>query len=69
MKTLPKACDICRDRIGLYQAFYTVQSEGRFLRGKPKNETVVLCPRCFQSYKDFLNSREEYFIYQKAKAI
>lgn len=69
LKILPKQCDICKNRIGLYQPFYTLQSEGRCIGLKRPKETAVLCPTCFHCYKDFLNSREEFFIYQKAKQI
>lgn len=69
MKTLPKQCDICKEPIGLYHPFYTLICEGRFLKGRKPNEQMVLCPECFRQYKDFLNSREEYYIYKNAKAI
>lgn len=71
MKTLPKKCDVCSDKIGLYQPFYTVETEGRFTGRKNdlKKRIAVLCPGCFRSYEQFLQSREEYFIYSNAKKI
>ena len=66
---LPKICDICKDKIGLYQPFYTIQSESRFIWKGNEKERVILCPACFHAYKDFLTSREEYFIYKNAKQI
>ena len=68
LKKLPKECDICRDRIGLYKPFYTLLVDSKFTGFRKKtNELTVLCPECFYSFKNYLNSREEFFIYQKAK--
>lgn len=69
LKKLPKQCDICKDKIGLYKPFYTVMSDGHFTGIRKDKELLVLCPQCWRAYKDYLNSREEFFIYSRAKEI
>lgn len=69
LKKLPQQCDICKDKIGLYKPYYTIMADGHFTKKKKDEELVVLCPQCWRAYKDFLSSREEFFIYSKAKSL
>lgn len=68
MKTLPKQCDVCGKRFGLYKPFYTLQSKGHFWKFREQGE-MAICPECYRAYQDFLQSRQEYFIYKNAKVI
>lgn len=54
-----KSCDICKDKIGLYQPWYSVQVKGHLTFTKElKANPMSLCPDCFHAYKDFLIERE-----------
>ena len=55
----PKQCDICHDKIGLYQPWYSIQVKGRltFVNGL-KNNPMSLCVNCFHAYKNFLIEHE-----------
>lgn len=54
-----KECDICHDKIGLYQPWYSVQVKGHLaLTNDLKINPTVLCPECYQAYKDFLVEQE-----------
>lgn len=55
---LPKQCDICLDKIGLYQPYYTVQTKGHLTGDGWHKQIGVFCPRCFHAYKDFLTERK-----------
>lgn len=60
MKSIkPKECDICHDKIGLYQPWYSIRVRGRlaFADGL-KSNPMCLCPNCFHAYKNFLIERE-----------
>ena len=59
IKLIPKACDICHDRIGLYQPWYSILVRGKLaLPNKLKRNPIILCPNCFHAYEDFLIERE-----------
>ena len=54
-----KECDICHDKIGLYQPWYTVRVRGWIGSTKSlKANPTCLCPNCFNAYKNFLIERE-----------
>ena len=55
----PKQCDICHDKISLYQPWYLIQVKGRlaFADGLKANP-ISLCANCFHAYKNFLIERE-----------
>ena len=56
---LPTECGICRDKIGLYQPYYTVHIHPHFVKTeKDFTKPTVLCPNCFHAYEDFLIERE-----------
>lgn len=55
---LPKQCDICQDKIGLYQPYYTVTTRGYHTGDGWRKQNGVYCPRCFYAYKDFLEGRK-----------
>ena len=56
---IPKECDICHDKLGLYQPWYSVQARGHLASTKTlKYNPTVLCPDCFQAYKNFLVEQE-----------
>ena len=58
MKILQKECDICHDRIGLYQPWYSIKVTGKLAIPKMKANPMCLCPDCFHAYQDFLVERE-----------
>ena len=47
-------CDICHDKIALYQPWYSVKVRGRLAIPKLKNNPTKLCSNCFHAYKNFL---------------
>lgn len=54
-----KSCDICHEPIGLYKPWYSVQVKGFLASTKDlKWNPTVLCPECYQAYKDFLVETE-----------
>ncbi len=57
-----KECDICHDKIKLYEPWYSVFIKKRLLGIKHselmKQNPTVLCRNCFQAYKNFLIERE-----------
>lgn len=56
---LPSECSICRDKIGLYQPFYTISIHPHFVKGhRDFSKQSVFCPNCFQAYENFLIERE-----------
>lgn len=59
ISVMPKECDICHDKIGLYQPWYTIKIKGCFIRSeKVKKNPMSLCPNCFHAYENFLVERE-----------
>lgn len=59
MKVLQKQCDICHDKIGLYQPWYSVRVRGRLaFTDKLKNNPTTLCANCYHAYENFLIERE-----------
>jgi hypothetical protein len=57
--TLPTRCDICQDKIPLYQPWYSVMITGHFCDDPGKNVLTekgyqALCPNCFQAYEKFI---------------
>lgn len=55
----PKQCDICHDKIGLYQPWYSVHVKGHLaITNELKANPMTLCPNCFHAYQDFLISQE-----------
>lgn len=65
MKSLSKQCDICSDKIGLYQPWYTIRVKGYLAFTDLKKNPMCLCPNCFHAYKDFLIERETEMVHQK----
>ena len=56
---IPKECDICHDKIGLYQPWYTIRVKGNLaMSDKIKKNPMALCPNCFHAYENFLVERE-----------
>ena len=56
---LPNRCEICKDRIGLYQPYYTIAVHAHFIKNKAEKEGVtVFCPNCFNAYEQFLTGRQ-----------
>ena len=54
-----KFCDICNDKIGLYQPFYTIKIKSWLCTPKNvKHNPMTLCPSCFNAYEKFLIERE-----------
>lgn len=58
MPIIPKQCDICKDKIGLYKPWYSIKVKGHLAFSNIKNNPMCLCPNCFNAYKDFLLERE-----------
>ncbi len=65
MKIHDVSCDICQDKIGLYQPWYSILVKGKLAiipqnpaKAGLKHNPMTLCPNCFQAYKDFLLERE-----------
>lgn len=55
----PKACDLCKDPIGLYKPWYSIRVKGIWASSKElKANPMTLCPDCFHAYKDFLIQHE-----------
>ena len=56
---IPKECDICHDKIGLYQPWYSIRVKGYLALTKElKSNPTCLCSNCFHAYKNFLIERE-----------
>ena len=54
-----KSCDICHDKIGLYQPYYTVRIRGWLcFPNKDKPNPTTLCVTCYHAYENFLTERE-----------
>ena len=58
MKIIPKECDICHDKIGLYQPWYSIKVKGRLAIPNLKTNPMCICPNCFHAYEYFLLERE-----------
>ena len=56
----PKACDLCKDPIGLYKPWYSIKVKGfwAYPTKDLKANPLTLCPDCFHAYKDFLIQHE-----------
>lgn len=67
VKILPKACDFCRHKIGLYHPFYTVATDGYFIKKRYRNKWLILCPECWKEYQAYINNRQEHYIHKLAK--
>lgn len=56
--TLPTKCDICYDKIQLYEPWYSVMITGHFCNDPKMKELgkgyMALCPGCFNAYKHFI---------------
>lgn len=56
---IPKECDICKDKIGLYQPWYTIRVKGKLaIPENIKKNPMNLCANCFHAYENFLIERE-----------
>lgn len=61
MKINPKQCDICGDKIHLYEPWYSILVKGKLaIVGKKelKNNPMCFCRDCFHAYRNFLIERE-----------
>lgn len=58
MISFTKTCDICHDKIGLYQPWYSIKVTGKLAIPDLKANPMCLCPGCFHAYQDFLVERE-----------
>ena len=56
-KQLPDHCDLCHDKIGRYEPWYTVVIDSHFSKDKEHSETVF-CSGCYLAYCDFLVERQ-----------
>lgn len=51
-------CDICHDKIHLYQPWYSVKVKGRLAIPRLKTNPMHICVNCFHAYENFLTERE-----------
>ena len=60
LKIKAVSCDICKDKISLYQPWYSIRVEGHLgsTKAKELKNPMSLCPNCFQAYKNFLVEHE-----------
>lgn len=62
-KRIPDRCDICQDKIGLYEPWYSIIMQGHHcltpkLKQAGEKGYLALCPVCFQAYENFIIEHE-----------
>ena len=55
---IPDSCDICKDKINLYEPYYTIKTDKTYCHVKVKGyDKLVLCGDCFRAYQNFIVER------------